>query len=169
MPSSAQVNEVAKATAGASPQDRQAMINGMVERLAQRLEQNPNDADGWARLARSYMVLNEPDKAVDAYAHATKLRPDDVPLKQQYAEAIIEVGGDGDMPAQATALLREILAAEPQNAEALWYVGLAEAAAGHNQAAHDMWTRLLAQLPANAPARQEVEQHLSALKLDPPK
>jgi len=169
MPSNAQVNEVAKATAGASPQDRQAMINGMVERLAQRLEQNPNDADGWARLARSYMVLNEPGKAVDAYAHATKLRPDDVALKQQYAEAIIEAGGDGNMPAQATALLREILAAEPQNAEALWYVGLAEAAAGHNQAAHDMWTRLLAQLPPNAPARQEVEQHLGALKLDPAK
>jgi len=169
MPSSAQVNEVAKATAGASPQERQAMINGMVERLAQRLEQNPNDADGWARLARSYLVLNEPGKAVDAYARATKLRPDDVALKQQYAEAMIEASGDGDMPAQATALLREILDAEPQNAEALWYVGLAEAGAGHAQAAHDLWTRLLAQLPANAPARQEVEQHLSALKLDPAK
>ena len=41
---------------------------------------------------------------------------------------------------------------------------LAEAAAGHNDAARDLLTRLLAQLPADAPARPEVEQRLAALK-----
>jgi cytochrome c-type biogenesis protein CcmH len=169
MPSTAQVAEVAKATANATPQEREAMINAMVERLAARLQQNPNDVDGWTRLGRSYLVLNQPAKAQDAFAQAVKLRPDDTALKQQYAEAIIEAAGGDDPPAQATALLREVLGAEPQNAEALWYVGLAEAASGHVQDAHDLWTRLLAQLPADAPARQQVEQRLAALKLEPAK
>jgi cytochrome c-type biogenesis protein CcmH len=54
-----------------TPEQRQAMIRGMVERLAQRLEQHPDDKDGWARLARAYDVLGEPDKAQGARARAT--------------------------------------------------------------------------------------------------
>jgi cytochrome c-type biogenesis protein CcmH len=53
-----------------SSEERQAMIRGMVDRLAARLEQNPNDKDGWARLAHAYDVLGEKDKAQDARARA---------------------------------------------------------------------------------------------------
>ncbi len=63
------------------------MIDAMVERLAARLQQQPDDVDGWARLGRSYMVLNEPDKAREAYARAVKLRPDDPALKEALAAA----------------------------------------------------------------------------------
>jgi cytochrome c-type biogenesis protein CcmH len=46
------------------PSDQQlSMIEGMVSQLAARLESEPNDADGWARLIRSYMVLNRPTDA----------------------------------------------------------------------------------------------------------
>ncbi len=69
------------------------MINAMVERLAARLVQQPDDAEGWTRLGRSYMVLNQPDKARDAYARAVKLRPDDPGLKQAFAEATAAAGG----------------------------------------------------------------------------
>jgi cytochrome c-type biogenesis protein CcmH len=166
MPSAAQVNETAKATAGASPAEKEAMITAMVDRLAERLKQNPDDADGWARLGRSYMVLNKADKAVEAYARAAALKPADLALKQQYAEALIEARNTDELPAKATMLLREVLSADPKNPEALWYVGLAEEAAGHSQAARELLTRLLAQLPANAPVRRQVEDRIAALKAD---
>ena len=51
-----------------SPEQRQAMIRGMVERLAQRLAQHPDDKPGWARLAHAYDVLGLPDKAQAARA-----------------------------------------------------------------------------------------------------
>ncbi len=54
-----------------TPEQRQAMIRGMVERLAQRLEQHPDDKAGWERLAHAYDVLGEPDKAQAARARAT--------------------------------------------------------------------------------------------------
>lgn len=167
-PDPQKVREAQQALAGASPQDRQAMINSMVERLAGRLEQQPDDVDGWSRLARSYAVLNQPAKARDAYARAVKLRPDDIGLKQGYAEAIISAAGDDAAapPSDATVLFRQILAAEPKNQMALWYVGLAEADAGHKDMARDLLSRLLAELPANAPGRQEVEQRLAVLKQD---
>ena len=87
MPSQETVAATAKATQGASPEERRAMIESMVERLASRLEQQPDDAEGWARLGRSYMVLQQPAKARDAYARAVKLRPDDAALSRALAEA----------------------------------------------------------------------------------
>ena len=87
MPSQETVAATAKATQGASPAERRAMIESMVERLASRLEQQPDDAEGWARLGRSYMVLQQPAKARDAYTRAVKLRPDDAALSRALAEA----------------------------------------------------------------------------------
>lgn len=51
------------AVQGMSEGDRNVVIRGMVERLAARLQQNGNDVEGWLRLARAYMVLDEPDRA----------------------------------------------------------------------------------------------------------
>src|SRR5437764_8690877 len=87
MPSPAAVAATAQATAGASPEERRAMILAMVGNLATRLQQQPDDVEGWARLGRPYMVLDEPQKAREAYAHAVKLKPDDAALQQAYAEA----------------------------------------------------------------------------------
>jgi cytochrome c-type biogenesis protein CcmH len=95
MPSQAAVAAAAQATAGASPEERRAMILAMVGNLAARLEQQPDDVEGWARLGRSYTVLGEPQKARDAYAHALKLKPDDAALKEAYAEASRAAGRDG--------------------------------------------------------------------------
>lgn len=46
-----------------TPEERQAFIRSMVDQLAARLEAEPADPDGWLRLARSYLVLGEADKA----------------------------------------------------------------------------------------------------------
>ena len=56
-----------------SPAERQAMIRGMVDRLAVRLDANPDDAEGWQRLARAYAVLGETAKAEAAAARAAAL------------------------------------------------------------------------------------------------
>jgi cytochrome c-type biogenesis protein CcmH len=99
-PSQAAVAATAQATADASPEERRAMILTMVGNLAARLEQQPDDVEGWARLGRSYMVLKEPQKARDAYAHAVKLKPDDSALQQAYAEASRDAEPDAAQPSR---------------------------------------------------------------------
>lgn len=54
---------VMQAASALPPAQQQTMIDGMVEGLAKRLKDNPRDADGWARLLRSRMVLKQADKA----------------------------------------------------------------------------------------------------------
>jgi cytochrome c-type biogenesis protein CcmH len=58
------------AAASMSPQDRQAMIETMVASLDDRLRQNPNDAEGWQKLIRSYAVLDKKTEALDALDRA---------------------------------------------------------------------------------------------------
>ena len=54
------------AAASMSSEDRQAMVEGMVQRLDESLRENSGDIDGWKRLVRSYMILNRRDAALDA-------------------------------------------------------------------------------------------------------
>lgn len=58
------------AAAQMAPAERNAMIEGMVARLAQRMAENGSDVDGWLRLIRSYSVLGERQKALTAAADA---------------------------------------------------------------------------------------------------
>src|SRR6478752_4610072 len=55
-----------------APEQRQAMIQGMVERLSERLHRDGGDVEGWLRLVRSYMVLGQPDKARAAVVDARR-------------------------------------------------------------------------------------------------
>jgi cytochrome c-type biogenesis protein CcmH len=58
--------EQIEAARGIPPSRQDAMVRGMVDGLAARLRANPRDAEGWIRLMRSRMVLNEPQEAADA-------------------------------------------------------------------------------------------------------
>jgi cytochrome c-type biogenesis protein CcmH len=74
-PSSAAPGPSAEDVAAAGemkPEDRDAMIRGMVERLADRLRQDGSDLDGWLRLVRAYTVLGERDRALSALADARR-------------------------------------------------------------------------------------------------
>jgi len=65
------------------PEQRKAMIEGMVNRLSERLHRDGADVDGWLRLVRSYMVLGEPDKARAAVVDARRaLAGDAVKLRR---------------------------------------------------------------------------------------
>lgn len=55
--------------------DRQAMIRGMVESLSSRLKEDPANFEGWTRLIRSYVVLDQRDKAEEALREGLKAFP----------------------------------------------------------------------------------------------
>jgi cytochrome c-type biogenesis protein CcmH len=75
------------AAAQMAPADRSSMVAGMVQRLADRLEHEPGDVDGWLRLGRAYGVLGEQEKALDAYRRATAADPKREDARAAYASA----------------------------------------------------------------------------------
>jgi len=211
--------------AGAAPVDPAAMV----ARLEARLARNGNDAEGWKRLGRSYVVLGRAADARRAYGRAAQLAPDDLTLLEGYADAAepgvapppgiaamiagIEqaagktpddprawvrlgfarsVQGDGagardayaraheldpqrpevlaayaaseyglnpqQPSARAIELYRQLLALKPDNGSALWVLGQAAQQAGRPGEARDYWQRLLALLPPDDPAREQVQR-----------
>ena len=54
------------------PEDRDAMVRGMVDRLAERLKRDGSDVEGWLRLVRAYTVLGDRDRALSAIADARR-------------------------------------------------------------------------------------------------
>ena len=77
------------------PGQQDAMVKGMVDRLAGRLRRNPRDAEGWIRLMRSRMVLNEPEAAAEALRSGLAAFQDDAAVRQRLSTAAQELGITG--------------------------------------------------------------------------
>jgi cytochrome c-type biogenesis protein CcmH len=84
-----------------SPNDRAAMIRGMVAKLADRLKQNGDDVNGWVRLVRSYRVLGDMQKAQAAMVDAEKALKDKPDKLRAFKEAVANTAGPAAPPAAA--------------------------------------------------------------------
>lgn len=149
-----------------SPAARQKMIKGMVARLAARLKETPDDLAGWRRLGRSYLVLGEPAKSAEAYRRAAELAPRNVAVLVDLGQALLaRHGKDRDLPPPFVAVMRRIIGLDPQNAVALWFLGLAEHEAGNAGKASALWERLLARLPEKSRERAALAKRIEMLKM----
>jgi cytochrome c-type biogenesis protein CcmH len=74
------------------PEERSAMIRGMVDRLASRLEKSPHDADGWIKLMQSRMVLGDTELAKQALDRGIEAFTDDMPQRERIVAAAQQLG-----------------------------------------------------------------------------
>lgn len=138
-------------------------IGAMVTRLAARLAEDPDDLEGWLMLARSYAVLGENGKARDAMASAVRLAPDDPAVVGLQATTIRDANG-GRHNAESIAVLRRLLELDPNNHEALWFVGNAEAEAGNREKAIELLERVYGQLPETSADRTLVRKRIDEIR-----
>ncbi len=143
-------------------------ISSMVVSLEKKLQEDNTNAEGWNMLGRSYIVLKRYDDAVNAYAKAYSLAQKDkelqIPeLEINYVEALMQTGQPANYE-QARNLLNTLLLAEPDNGDALWFMGFLDAEMGNKDSAIERWTRLLSLLPANSEQAQIVANYLNQIK-----
>jgi cytochrome c-type biogenesis protein CcmH len=148
----------------AAAQAQMVQIRAMVAKLAEDMKSHPDDLDGWLRLARSYTVLGQPDAAVAAFAEAERLKPDDPAILLAEAQMLME-GHPVSEPIsdQAVALLKRVVALDPDNPAASWYLGIYAAQQGDFAGARAIWDKLLAALPADSEEYRTVAAALQAI------
>jgi cytochrome c-type biogenesis protein CcmH len=78
-----------------TPDQRQEMIRGMVDRLAERLKADSSDFEGWLRLVRAYAVMGDKDKARDAFINARNTIGDDAEKKKRLDDLAKGLGIEG--------------------------------------------------------------------------
>jgi len=110
------------ASEDAGAADSAAQIVAMVDKLAERLQQNPDDGEGWAMLARSYSVMERNEDALRAYSRALALRKDDASLLVDYADALA-VKNQHSLTGEPMALIQRALKLEPNNLKGLALAG----------------------------------------------
>jgi cytochrome c-type biogenesis protein CcmH len=142
--------------AAAQAQMTPEQIDAMVARLAERMQSNPDDMQGWLMLARSYKSLGRYAEAVEAYAKAEKVINDEPDLLASYAETIAMAGqGLAGKPLQ---LVERALQLDAKHAHSLFLAGAAAMQANDNKKAVAYWEALLPQVEPGT----ELEQMLRA-------
>lgn len=155
-------NALAKAEWQADQSKAVANIADMVGKLEQRLKAQPNDAEGWMMLGRSYSYMQQYQKAADAFAQLYRLQPDSPEAAMQYANNLA-MSRNGRMAGEPAQLVEKVLQRAPDNPNALWLAGMAKAEEGKFAEAKTHWQKLLTLLPADSETRTQVEQMLAAL------
>lgn len=117
-------------------------VDEMDSRLAERLEKDPGDPQGWALLGRSYFVMQRYDAAAAAYARANELTEHREPDLLVNEGESLGLSLDRDLRGRPQQLFEAALAIAPTNGKALWYAGMAAAQDGNSDAAKAHWSEL---------------------------
>jgi len=126
-----------------------------VERLAEKLKEQPDNAEGWAMLARSYVQLGRFPDAVPAFQKAVSLAGNDARLLADYADALA-VKNNRVLDGEPTQLIERALKIEPDNLKALALAGTAAYNRKDYAAAVKHWERMAQVAPPDSPWRDQL-------------
>lgn len=131
------------------PEEDAAQREKMLEltaRLAQRMQEHPEDPQGWLMLARSYRALGKLPESVRAFDQLARLRPDDAEVHADLAETIA-MQQDGRIDGEALRQAQKALELDPRSEKALALLGTAAYDARRFDEAIGYWERLLTLAP----------------------
>ena len=147
--------------AGAMDPAQQLDLDMAIAALQARLQEEPDDIDGWMLLGRAYLAMERFTDARDAVARAHQLAPDNPDVTVEYAQALALARDGQRIDGQARDLLEEVLQRDPGHQKARWLLGISEFQAGRYQAAIDIWNDLLTALPPGSDVAQSIEGQIA--------
>ncbi|HJV88635.1 MAG TPA: c-type cytochrome biogenesis protein CcmI [Noviherbaspirillum sp.] len=130
-------------------------IEGMVAKLADRLKNDPNNAEGWNMLARTYAAMGRYPESAKAYEHLVKLAPNDASVLTDYADALA-MANDRSLQGEPEKLIKQALTIDPKNVKALALAG--SAAFDRKDYAHaaEYWQKILDVVPRDSEVARSV-------------
>jgi cytochrome c-type biogenesis protein CcmH len=150
--------------------DMLRQIDSMVQRLADRLKQQPNDGEGWRMLGWSYIQLGRIDEGVEALKRAVALDAENGALRSLLGEALFRQAG-GKVTPEALAVFEEAVKRDAKDPRARFYIGVGQMQAGKDREALATWVAIIRDGPPDAewlPAIRAAAREVAVkLKLDP--
>jgi cytochrome c-type biogenesis protein CcmH len=134
----------------------------MAETLADKLQSQPDNLQGWVMLGRTYRTLENFDAAIKAYDRALKLSADD-DLQLERIE-VMAMQRQGNFDGEPWRVIREILQKDPQHFGALLTAGSASYAEGKYADALKYWEQARKPLDANHPDLAGLENAIATVR-----
>jgi cytochrome c-type biogenesis protein CcmH len=135
-------------------------IEGMVDRLAARMTENPEDVTGWAMLGRSYAVLDRYPEAVSAYANAVRRSPPDAQLLADYADALAVAQGRR-LQGEPERIIAQALKVDPKNVKALALAGTVAFEKKDFKGAIAQWRKILEVVPPDSDMADSIRDSIA--------
>ncbi len=121
-----------------------------IARLVARLQEEPDDVEGWIMLGRALMIVRRHDAAANAFRRATTLSPSNSQAQSLLGEAIV-FATSGTVTPAALRAFEAANEADPRNLAARYYRALERAQVGEVREAFDAWLTLVAESPTDIP------------------
>jgi len=128
--------------AGAGHGSAAAQIEDMVAKLEQRMKAQPEDAEGWSMLGRSYSALGRYPEAVAAFKRVSTLKPKDAQALADQADAVAMAAGR-KLAGEPAQLIARALELDPKNLKALALAGTIAFDASDFTKAAQLWSTAL--------------------------
>lgn len=139
-------------------------VDKMIDTLAARLQADPEDAQGWLLLGRSYKYREQYDKAVSAFANAYRLLGDQPEVMLLYAEALA-YADNKNLAGKPAELIIKALSIEPNNINALWLGGLVRMQQNDIRGGLKLWRKLSDLLPPESEAQQQLQSVMTKMEV----
>ncbi len=147
-------------TAGNHGSGNVGSIEDMITALKERLKKQPDDAEGWYMLARSYMSQKQYPDAVEAMKKVIALKSDNANILMQYADALA-MTNNGRVSGEPEKIIYQALKIEPNHPEALWLAGIAAEEQNLHEKAITHWEKALGQMQDDPESKQLLEEAIA--------
>lgn len=137
----------------------------LLPRLEERLATEPDDIDGWRLLGRTYLGIEEFDRAAGALRRAVALDEKDASTLGQLAEAVAMSRG-GELAGEPVELLDRVLMIDPLNAQGLWLRAIADQQVGEHAQALERFEALRRTISSDAAALATVDDMMARSRAD---
>ena len=151
------------AAASAHQKESGMTMDEAITKIKSKLQQEPENAEAWYMLARSYMATQRYQDSIDAYKQAITLVGDDADLLLHYADALVMSSG-GRFDGEPTKVINKALKIAPQHPQGLWLAGMAANEAGNPKLALQHWYQLLPLLAGDANSQTEVRAMIASVE-----
>lgn len=138
-------------------------FTSVLENLIARLNDNPDDIEGWVMLGRTYTIMGRFDEATETYAKLVELVPDNPQILSDYAD-VLAMSNDGVLAGEPAALVQQALSIDPEYPKALALAGTVEFEQGKYDQAAAYWERLLAVIPSDSKLAESVSDSIAEAK-----
>jgi len=135
-------------------------LDVLVQRLADKLEQNPDNLDGWVMLGRSYLAIGQPGRALYAIEKAFGLGPDNPDVLVAYAEALA-TNNDSELAGRPAKLIQSALKIDPEHTRARWLQGLMYFQKAEYMQAAGQWEALIAAFGPQSEEAAELRRYVA--------
>jgi cytochrome c-type biogenesis protein CcmH len=151
----------ARAAAGEpTPQEVEAMVAKLAERMEKQPPGNVADLEGWVMLGRSYAVMQRYPEAGRAFARALQLAPGDAQILVDQADVLAMQQG-GNLLGEPLRLIEQALQSDPSNLKALALAGTAAFDRKDYAAAIGYWGRARAGAPQDSEFARSLDQSIA--------